>query len=189
GQNLAKGDITRVVAGRDIIGTTALRAGQRYNTKGYDQNGLQPTLRGNTFILGGPGDLMLEAGRNLGPFLNSADILDPSTQSNPPILHFAGGVVAVGNEWNPYLEPESANITVQFGVGKGADYDALRDAYVAPGTPANAMGDYGAKLVAWMQDHAANTLTAEFGTTNVNAAQAYDAFLKLPELRQRIFLT
>ncbi len=83
----------------------------------------------------------------------------------------------------------SANITAQFGVAKGADYDALRGAYVAPGTDANALGDYGTKLVAWMQAEAAGTLTAEFGTTDVTADEAYNAFLTLPELRQRIFLT
>ncbi len=184
GQNLAESDITRIVAGRDIAGTIALADADDPNV------GINPTLRGNTFILGGPGDLMLEAGRNLGPFLNSADIFDPTTRNGPvPLLHYAGGVVAVGNEWNPYLEPESANITVQFGVAKGADYAALREAYVAPGTEANALGDYGAKLVAWMKEHAADTLTSEFGSTDIDATQAYAAFLKLPELRQRLFLT
>ncbi len=190
GQNVARGDITRIVAGRDIVGTVALADGDTYDpvTGAIGSAGVNPTLRGNTFILGGPGDLMLEAGRNLGPFLNSADIYAVPAV-NPPLLSYAGGVITVGNEWNPYLKPESANITVQFGVANGADYDGLRDAYVAPATDANKLGDYGTKLVAWMQDQAADTLTAEFGTTDVTADEAYNAFLTLPELRQRIFLT
>lgn len=180
GQNLAKDDITRITAGRDIVGTAALVA---------VDGPANPTLRGNTFLLGGPGDFMIEAGRNMGPFLNSADVYDPrSFSNNPPLLRYAGGIVTIGNDWNPYLKPESANITAQFGVGKGADYDALREAYVKPGTEANALGGYGTKLVSWMKEHAAATLEAEFGKTDVSAEQAYAAFLKLPELRQRIFL-
>jgi hypothetical protein len=191
GQNLSKGDITRIAAGRDIAGTVTLAPGSRYNpaTSFFETGGTNPTLKGNTFILGGPGDLMLEAGRNMGPFLNSADIYDSRVSRNPPLLRYAGGIVTIGNDWNPYLAPESANITVQFGVGKGADYDALREAYVKPGTEANALGGYGPKLVAWMKEHAADALASEFGKTDVSVEEAFAAFLKLPQLRQHIFLT
>ncbi len=196
GQNLATDDITRIAAGRDIAGTVTQAAGSTWDPVLGRQVTVpvNPTMRGNTFILGGPGDLMIEAGRNLGPFLNSADIYDLTNQSNPPILSYGGGVITVGNEWNPYLAPESANITAQFGVGKGADYDGLRDAYVAPGTEANALGDYGDKLIEWMKVHAAKELKLVFGptdvsTTDLSAKEAYAVFLTLPELRQRIFLT
>lgn len=185
GQNLAAADITRIVAGRDLIGTTQL-----------GQSGLsgltKPVLLGNSFILGGPGDLMVEAGRNMGPFLNSAVIKSLVDAGgllvNGRPLTFGEGIVTVGNEWNPYLPAQGADITVLFGTAKGADYDALREAYVAPGTAAHALGGYGTKLIAWMKTNAAEVLTARFGNGDISEQQAYDAFLSLSPLRQRLFL-
>ncbi|WP_454618595.1 filamentous haemagglutinin family protein [Bradyrhizobium cenepequi] len=186
GQNLGASDLTRIVAGRDLIGTSTLMASRLASGAGATQ----PVLLGNSFILGGPGDLMVEAGRNMGPFLNSAVVTDwfNSGDTGPVTLRFGEGILTVGNDWNPYLPKQGANITVMFGTGKGANYDALRDAYVAPGTAANALGDYGAKLIDWMGKNASNVLTAEFGTTDVSEQQAYEAFLSLPALRQRLFL-
>ncbi|HWV51692.1 filamentous haemagglutinin family protein [Pseudorhodoplanes sp.] len=191
GQNLDPSDMTRVVAGRDIIGTSSL-VGALYldfstSPITYHTRSPQPTMLGNTFILGGPGDLSVEAGRNLGPFLNSADIYD-SNSSTMPTLRYGGGIITVGNEWNPYLPAVSANITATFGTAKGADYAALRDYYVAPGAPGNALGDYGAKLLAWMKKNAAAELKAAYGTAEVSADDAYATFLTLSGLRQRPFL-
>src|SRR5262249_5821377 len=155
-------------------------------------------MLGNSIILGGPGDLIVESGRNMGPFLNSAEIdnwniigynIDGSARvANGNALRFGQGIVTVGNDWNPYLPEQGANITVMFGTGKGANYDALRDAYVAPGTAAHALGDYGTKLIAWMRKNASDVLSNEFGTADVSEQQAYEAFLSLPALRQRLFL-
>ncbi len=185
GQNLAANDLTRIVAGRDLISTSILAAAQTGLAK--------PVLLGNSFILGGPGDLMVEAGRNMGPFLNSAVIRTYTIDSNLNMINtgpltFGEGIVTVGNDWNPYLPEKGANITVLFGVGKGADYDALRDAYLVPGSARHAMGDYGAKLIAWMQNNASDVLQARFGTSKVSEQQAYEAFASLPALRQRLFL-
>ena len=187
GQNLAAYDLSRIVAGRDLIGTTRLVA-----TTGPGST--QPVLLGNSFILGGPGDLMVEAGRNMGPFLNSAEIRnsnlndDGLTRASGETLRFGQGIITVGNDWNPYLPEQGANITVLFGVGKGANYDALRDAYVAPGSAAHTLGNYGSKLVAWMRKNAADALNIAFGTSEVSEQQAYQVFLSLPALRQRLFL-
>jgi hypothetical protein len=204
GQNLGSTDVTRIVAGRDLIGTTTLVPSSIFSTDAFgflqiSPGPVQPVLLGNTFILGGPGDLIVEAGRNMGPFLNSAEIKDwnlsgiggggssvPRTQGT--VLRFGEGIITVGNAWNPFLAEEGANITVLFGVGKGADYDALRDFYVAPGTEAHTLGDYGSTLVAWMQKNAADVLNVEFSTAEVSEQQAYQAFLLLPDLRQRLFL-
>jgi filamentous hemagglutinin family protein len=200
GQNLAANDLTRIVAGRDLIGTSILAPSTIWGSL-PDGNltiapGLtQPVLLGNSFILGGPGDLMVEAGRNMGPFLNSAEIKNWNVDDNGRTrsangmpLRFGQGIITIGNDWNPYLPEQGANITVLFGVGKGADYESLRDTYLSPGTVANTLGGYGAKLVAWMQRNAADKLQAEFGTTQVSEGQAYDAFRTLPDLRQRLFL-
>lgn len=208
GQNVRAGDLTRIVAGRDLIGTSTLQAAQlhaccTFGNLQFTTGPLQPVMLGNSFILGGPGDLVVEAGRDMGPFLNSAEIKDWNVEvtgaypyrtngltalPNVAMLRFGEGIITVGNDWNPYLPKQGANITALFGVGKGADYAALREAYVAPGSAPNALGGYGVKLVAWMQKNAADRLQAKFGTTDVTGEQAYDAFLSLAQIRQRLFL-
>ena len=209
GQNLDARDITRIVAGRDITATTQLVAAPLAG--GFLNYGpLRPALQGNTFVIGGPGTLSLEAGRDLGPFLNSAvDSYQGALNTGEKTsLVFSGGVQSVGNEWNPWLGPEGADLQIQFGVAKGADYAALRETYVDPANLDKApdylfvqtedehgvfVADrtkpiYGPKLVAWMQAHEASALVETFGTTSVSYEQAYQAFARLTGLRQRGFL-
>ncbi len=96
----------------------------------------------------------------------------------------------------------------KFGVGKGQNFDGFRDTYLDPANLANlpgylfaqvkdAAGDmvadrsrpiYGPILIQWMQSHQAGVLTAMYGTTQVNFEQAYNAFITLPELTQRVFM-
>ncbi|MEI9991673.1 MAG: filamentous hemagglutinin family protein [Rhizomicrobium sp.] len=202
GQNLSATDITRIVAGRDIVGTSTLAS------PGTNKPVLA-TLEGNTFVIGGPGNFMLEAGRDLGPFLNSA-----TTGTTTPIS-YGGGILSVGNEWNPWLPAQGANVTVLFGVAKGENYDGLRDYYLNPANVANLpdylfeqvsvdSGDspvtvsgtvadrskpvYAPLLIQWMQQNEAVALTAAYGTTTITYQQAYTAFAQLPELTQRLFL-
>ncbi len=208
GQNLAAGDITRIVAGRDIVGTTELVAPivALPNVIGPPL----PAVQGNTFVIGGPGSFFLEAGRDLGPFLNSA--VTPGFLNNssapPQVLTYGGGVMAVGNDWNPGLAPVSASLYTEFGVAKGQDFDALREAYLDP-AHLSAMPDYlfqqatspeglvttdrtkpiyAPILVSWMEANESQVLVSQFGTANVSYAQAYQAFASLPELTQRTFL-
>jgi filamentous hemagglutinin family protein len=214
GQNLAAGDITRIVAGRDITATTVLTSpivGPDLNELG-DQ---KAALQGDTFVIGGPGSFFLEAGRDAGPFLNSAvtnGFANPGGGALPAAtgqLTYGGGILSVGNEWNPWL-PDSggASIFTLFGVGKGADFDALRDIYLDPANLGNLDGAlfqqvtdstgasvpdrtkpiYAPILIGWMQANEASVLTTAYGTTNVSFQQAYDAFKALPELTQRVFL-
>jgi hypothetical protein len=196
GQNLNATDITRIVAGRDIIGTSQLLQAKTFNTSGslVAVGSAEAAIEGNTFVIGGPGDFILEAGRNLGPFLTSANTLNQYTILNGEFVNvslqetYGGGIISVGNQWNPFLPSAGANLIVMFGVSKGEDLDALRDAYVAPGSAANTLGDYSALLLTWMQQNAASSLVADFGTTNVTPDQAYAAFLTLPQVRQEVFL-
>ncbi|MCK9913008.1 filamentous hemagglutinin family protein [Microbacteriaceae bacterium K1510] len=194
GQNLAASDVTRIVAGQDIVGTSRLLQSTIYSSTTQAPGTIQPTLQGNSFILGGPGELMVEAGRDMGPFLNSAaiknwNLLDDGLNlAGGAALRFGGGILTVGNDWNPYLPERGANITVMFGAGKGADYTAFRDAYVKPGSAANALGGYDLQLSAWMRENARDALIAAYGTAETSAEQAYAVFLTLPDLRQRSFL-
>jgi filamentous hemagglutinin family protein len=207
GQNLASSDITRIVAGRDILGTTKL-INPFVNSSLV---GAQlPAVEGNTFVIGGPGSFFLEAGRDLGPFLNSAVTPGFLNQGGltAQALTFGGGVLAVGDDWNPWLAPVSASVYTEFGVAKGQDFAALREAYLDPAN-LTSMPDYlfqqttssiGAVitdrtkpvyapiLISWMQANQGQLLASMFGTTNVSFAQAYQAFASLPALLQRTFL-
>lgn len=199
GQNVDPGDITRIQAGRDIIATTVQ---QTVSVGGVATQ--EPVTQGNTFVLGGPGELMIEAGRNLGPFLTSATVTNASkgTQS------YAGGVTTVGNAWNPYLPQEGASVEAAFGVGKGEDFAALSNYYLDLANTTN-LPDYlfdgsvngnnvfvpdktkpiyAPQLIAYMQQNEASALTAAYGTTAVTYQQAYGAFTALPALAQRPFL-
>ncbi len=204
GQNLSPSDITRIVAGRDIVGTTIVAQPYAY-VNGQVQAGVpEPALQGNSFVIGGPGYFFLEAGRDAGPFLNSADtngLLGDYAPSGP--LSWGGGILSVGNDWNPYLPATGADVYVEFGVGPGANYDGFRDYYLDPANVAklpdylfeqtNQVADrshpiYEPILIQWMQANAASALETAYGTTNVTYQQAYDIFVTLPELQQQIFL-
>jgi len=206
GQNLASSDVSRIVAGRDIVGTIVPTA-PIINTS--DQSGnLLPAVQGDTFIIGGPGSFFLEAGRDMGPFLNSAVTDGFTTPLNGSVnptgsLTWGGGVLSVGDEWNPWLAPVGASVYVEFGVGKGEDFNALREAYLNPANVGSTPGvstevidpdtnttypNYGPVLISWMQKNFAAQLVSAYGTTNVTFDQAYQAFKALPELQQKIFL-
>lgn len=137
GQNLAATDVTRIYAGRDIFGTTTLVT----PVTGVGSNGIVfgselPAVQGNTFVIGGPGAFFLEAGRDAGPFLNSAvtngfqSVNGTFVPTGP--LTFAGGVQSVGNLYNPWLSQQGASIFTAFGVGKGQNFSGLIDYYLNP---------------------------------------------------------
>jgi len=211
GQNLSADDATRIVAGRDITSTT--KVSTTTNNIFGDTNG-RILLQGSFFALGGAGSFFVEAGRDLGPFLNSATISNfgfsamSELSKTAGTLSFAGGILAVGNDYNPWLAPKSADIYAFFGVDKGMDFAALADTYVNPANVAALPGDlfeqksdlfgnkspdrtrpvYGPILIAWMQQNQGALLNSLYGTANITVQQAYDAFAGLSELTQRRFL-
>ncbi len=145
GQNLSASDISRVAAGRDITATTQFEV----PTVKLASGGIGPsttidlpTVQGNTFILGGPGSLFVEAGRDAGPFLNSAvtNGYYSNGQTNFPtgVTTYGGGIITVGNLWDPYLPTTGANIYTEFGVGPGERFQSLITNYLDPALPANA---------------------------------------------------
>lgn len=204
GQNVGSEDVTRITAGRDITATTT----RTIATATYAPD--RSLVQGNIFTLGGPGALFLEAGRTMGPFLNSATTYTGNIRNVDltSTSSYAGGIIALGNEYNPWLAPKSADIYAFFGVGPGMNFAGLRETYVNPANTAALDGDlfeqnvdvfgnktpdrtrpiYAPILIEWMQANQANALIATFGTTNVTAAQAYTAFAALPDLVQRRFL-
>ncbi|MDF0491410.1 filamentous hemagglutinin family protein [Sphingomonas sp. H39-1-10] len=125
GQNVGASDITRIRAGGDIAGST------------LGGDGVLPYVRSNNFILGGPGALIIEAGGNIGPFATSANIeqfeFNPGGSATGTIItSYAGGIRTVGNDLNPWLGREGADLSVRFGMAGGADFAALRETYLNP---------------------------------------------------------
>ncbi len=112
GQNINASDTTVVQAGRDILGTDATSA--LFNL---------PYVVSGDLVVGGPGNFLVQAGRNLGPFINSAVVNNVS---------YAGGIQTVGNLYDPWLTSAGANLTVLFGVANGVDYAAFEQAYLNP---------------------------------------------------------
>jgi len=203
-QNLAASDVSRIAAGRDVIATNAI--GQRFSdsTNSYTGAAL-PLAQGNVFVIGGPGTFFVEAGRDAGPFLTS---VTATASGGAGTQTLGGGVLSVGNDWNPWLQPVGASVVVQFGTAKGFNYTGLRDIYVDPANVAKLPDElfaqnvdqfgrsvadrtqpiYAPVLLAWAQANAPAELRAAYGTTDVTVAQAYAVFKALPELRQRQFL-
>ena len=205
GQNLAVSDVTSVLAGRDITATTQLPDLNNAFTG-------RPFTGITNFVVGGPGTLTVQAGRDLGPFLNSATVGGVS---------YAGGIRTIGNEANPWLPSQGSDIFALFGVAKGADYDALRSIYLDPANLAKLDGDlfvqnvdsvgnktpdrskpiYAPKLALWLKNNAPDAFASVFAdnpgiTGDALTAAAYTRLDKLyaaftgqvSELQQRQFL-
>lgn len=137
GFNASVDHATAIVAGRDIT---------------YDL-GLSDTVvsaRGSDFVVGGPGQFLLQAGRDL--------LLKPS---DPAVIAASGveivpaipnGIRAVGNRINPHQPSESAEISILFGVGPGIDQQAFISRYIDPSNAGSVAKNYLPELVVYMQD-------------------------------------
>jgi filamentous hemagglutinin family protein len=108
GLNLYASDITLIQAGRDIYDTPLSAANP------------VPLI-----AVGGIGDLLVQAGRNIGPIASADAALDVG------LLPFGNGAIypgidTVGNLYDPYLSRAGANITVLFGVGPGENLNGIQ---------------------------------------------------------------
>ena len=64
----------------------------------------EPAVQGNTFVIGGPGNFMMEAGRDIGPFLNSATVTylegnNASVSISTTTATFGGGIAGRLHFW------------------------------------------------------------------------------------------
>jgi filamentous hemagglutinin family protein len=157
GQNNSATDVTSIIADRDILSKIV----------GYDDNGAAISAN-STFVLYGPGDFLVEAGRNLGPFNTGA----------------GGGIFAVGDGSNcsaticngavkSYLPVAGADITALFGVGDGVDYAAAIADYVDPANAGTGGIDY---------------LTDIASILGETPAQAWTTFEALSPARQKLLV-
>ncbi|NIE85185.1 MULTISPECIES: filamentous haemagglutinin family protein [unclassified Burkholderia] len=175
GQNLRTSDITRIVAGRDIYDTPVTQA-------------VLPVVP--AIVLGGPGTLDVEAGRNIGPLANAAQALSVHAYQAGTYT----GIDAVGNAGNPNLPHESANINVLFGVGPGVDLASFAASYIDPAGAAAASAGTTPALIAFVEQYEAGKTTVDTGLlkdqpklTPLSADQAWATFKTLPAHVQQLF--
>jgi len=100
GQHVSAKDVTQITAGRDIL----------YSNKRGGTGQLVETQ--SSMELGGPGELLLRAGRNID-------------------LGTSNGVVTHGNTRNLALEESGASITMEVGAQNELDFDAYLTHYAA----------------------------------------------------------
>ncbi|MCA3133744.1 MAG: filamentous hemagglutinin family protein [Rhodocyclaceae bacterium] len=151
GQNVRATDVTLFRAGRDIAFTTLRTAlgEQRSN--------------GGGIVLGGPGDLVLEAGRNVD-------------------LGNSAGLVTRGNLNNPFLPESGAAIRVATGAGRAGD-----GAFIArylEGQDADAVA-YRAELLSYMRGRGASGVADEAGA--VAAFKALDSSQRVEFVNRVLF--
>ncbi|WP_346778753.1 filamentous haemagglutinin family protein [Burkholderia sp. Ac-20353] len=181
GQNLRNSDMTRIVAGRDIIDTPIPRNG----------GGAVPAL-----VLGGPGTFDVEAGRNIGPLTSQAQEYT-ALGSQYPTSGITTGIVAVGNANNPNLPHESANINVLFGVGPGVDLSGFVSTYIVPGSSVAGVPSTTPALIAFMQQYdaglgvdtglQADKQAAQAKVGRLTVDDAWKQFQALPSYVQQLF--
>ncbi|GLU31844.1 hypothetical protein Busp01_16860 [Trinickia caryophylli] len=166
GQNGADGDITRIVAGRDIY-DAPFAGGDRV-----------PSI-----VLGGPGTLEVEAGRNLGPFTNQQESfgVNPTNYSNGQLVYT--GINTVGNAINPNLQHESADIDVLFGVAPGIDTSRFIASYIDPAGSGAGIAGTPQALVDFMRRYG----NAASGGP-LTPSEAWARFETLPSLVQRVLV-
>ena len=177
GQHLYASDITRISAGRDF----------------YDSP-LAPG-RSVAFVeLGGPGTLLVEAGRNLGPITSANDALDFGylPRGNPSYP----GIRTIGDQNNSYLPRQGASIVLAFGVQPGVALDDFVTTYIDPAVPhdpenpEDELGtpDYSARLVAFVEQIESDRLRREGepGAADFSPVQAWEYFRGLPAYQQQL---
>jgi hypothetical protein len=195
GQNLVPTDVTEIVAGRDLYYTGAWQnligqAPERLVEQLENQGGLS---------LAGPGFFVVEAGRNLGPFVTAAaDIA--ANQRTSGTDSTGNGIIAFGNlavagnrlmdsDWYPLaldrfalgtndkLPRQGADIITLFGVADGSDYQAVITKYVDPATSTSSR-DYLPDLVVYLQT---------LGLAAQTPSDAWVTFNTLPEQLKHVF--
>jgi filamentous hemagglutinin len=180
--------MTKLVAGQDVKNLKLVIQNNNASDVSLIKAG-NDILVGNT-TLSGPGNLLLQAGRNIDLTNTSADIATTGNSGNSAaaFLDPSRGSIAGANS---ILPAESASITLQAGLGNGANVQGYIDRYILPtgDGPAALVGD-AAKLTEY-RVAAASAVTAYMRkTTNNNSLTDVDALAQFNALdleRKTIF--
>ena len=185
GQQTHASDISLISAGRDIYDTSL--------TPHAGQAGLLPSV----ILQGGPGTLQIEAGRDIGPLTNEAEVIQTKVNIGTGALvvdgHIQTGIDSVGNAFNPYLPSEGASVQLLYGVAPGIDQAAFIAQYVDPSAGVAGIPSLTPDLVSFMDDYVAG-LAVDTGlvkdklSVNLTSQQAWDQFQQLSSNVQLIFV-
>ncbi|WP_240766794.1 filamentous haemagglutinin family protein [Paraburkholderia flava] len=176
GQNLSADDVTRIVAGGNILDVPVTSLPTLSNVSAVTP----------AFVLGGPGTFDIEAGSNIGPFISQLQAPNRTT-----------GINAVGNANNPFLPHESANVQVLFGVAPGIDNANFIATYIDPSQSVKGVPSTTPALIAFMEQYdagkgvdtglQADRTNAQNAVGTLTAAEAWKEFQALPAYVQQIF--
>ncbi|HYN39157.1 MAG TPA: filamentous hemagglutinin family protein, partial [Rhodospirillales bacterium] len=142
---------------------------------------LRPVPAGGSFVIGGPGTFILDAGRNLDLRPSRPEERNPFDPNQITVSSRQFGVLAVGNRINPYRAAESADLMLLFGTAPGKDIAAFIDRYLDPANAGGVETTYIDDVLDFMQVRAAALGTPATFTT---PEQALAAFRALPEDEQ-----
>jgi len=185
GQQVHQSDITRIVAGRDIYDTPYYTGAlDIYAPRGLNY-AFVPSI-----LLGGVGNLMVEAGRNIGPLTSQADIQSKLSTG----YVYETGINTIGNLVNPNLPHDGANVSVLFGVAPGVDAGGFFAQYLL--NHPDGMDGFDSlvpDLVGFMQQWEAGKVVdtgyaQDLGNVSLTPQQAEAAFQQLPAYAQQLFV-
>src|SRR5262249_7105419 len=165
-QNRRDGNITSVIAGRDMYASILGNFNARLSSSSTTPSGTM------SVSVGGPGTVYVEAGRNIGPLMSSGSKL-------------LGGIVATGPANNRFLPRDGADVYVVLGVANGMDTEAMITRYL---DPANAMAvphSYLPELVVYLNEQRKKQGADARDFTPEGAVAA---FRVLSPIEQRTFL-
>ena len=177
GQQTHVSDSTLISAGRNIYDTTFYTTSPTiFNSNDYE---LIPSI-----VLGGVGNLIVEAGHNIGPLTSQTDIQSLNGSDGQTT-----GIETIGNQVNPYLPHDGASIDVLFGVGPGVETGNFLTQYL---NGASGFGTLVPDLVSFMeQQQQGQVVDTGFAQDQINVVltpqQAEAAFQKLPGYEQELF--
>jgi filamentous hemagglutinin family protein len=166
GQNTRSDSITTITAGRDIAYSIIPLLTTNFLPL--------PVPGGSTFTQGGAGQMSLVSGRSiaLSPSVSAYRVTtDPGTN---PFPSESRGLLAVGNELNPYLPEKSANLDILFGVGPSfaqagqLNLAGFINRYVDPANAAAVPTNYAKELTAFVNGRL--TQAGRAGTLDYGAA-------------------
>lgn len=193
GQHVHASDVSVIRAGRDIYDTPFLTASPGVNDP-------SPVLA--TIVQGGAGNLIVDAGRDLGHLVSQSDYyaIPRFVQSAYKFLQPLGnnqvvtGIDSVGNTYNPWLPAQGASVYASFGTAPGMDRATFIASYIDPVTvKPGGLDDGGASLVDFVEGYDAGLqvdtgLVKDNVRPNYDVAQAWARFKTLSDDVQGIFV-
>lgn len=147
---------------------------------------VQSSSRISVIQLGGPGTLLVSAGRDLGPLLRSQG----SGQGNV-IGTGASGIITVGAQYNPFLDRgDGADLVIEFGVKPGVAVADFESAYLAPDRTNGDVADFTNQLIEFVYrvqaDDAARAGSAP--PAKPTAEEAWAAYQAMPVDERKVFV-